>query len=149
MDLNAFRAWLRAPGREQQALIMGVLNVTPDSFSDGGRFDNLNAAVAHARKMVEAGADLLDVGGESTRPGSFPVAAEEQVARVLPVVRGIADLRLPVTISIDTTRSEVAAAALDAGAHLVNDVSAGRDDPAMLPLVAARETPIVLMHMQG
>jgi dihydropteroate synthase len=128
---------------------MGVLNVTPDSFSDGGRFDNVAAAVAHARNMAEAGADLLDVGGESTRPGSMPVAPAEQVARVVPVVRGIANLHLPLTISIDTTQSKVAAAALDAGAHVINDVSAGRDDPAMLPLVAARKAPIVLMHMQG
>jgi dihydropteroate synthase len=149
MDFDTFHAWLCSPALSRQTLIMGVLNVTPDSFSDGGQFDNLDTAVAHARCMVEAGAALLDVGGESTRPGSLPVAAQEQVARVIPVVQGIAELRLPVTISIDTTRSDVAAAALDAGAHVVNDISAGRDDPAMLPLVAGRQAPIVLMHMQG
>jgi dihydropteroate synthase len=128
---------------------MGVLNVTPDSFSDGGRFDNVAEAVDHAREMVDVGADLIDIGGESTRPGSLPVAPAEQVARVVPVVRAVAGLGLPVTISVDTTQGEVAAAALDAGAHLVNDISAGRDDPAMLPLVAARKVPVVLMHMQG
>jgi dihydropteroate synthase len=126
---------------------MGVLNVTPDSFSDGGRFATADAAVAQAQAMVDAGADMIDVGGESTRPGSVPVAADEQIQRVVPVITRIANL--PVTISIDTTRSAVAAAALDAGAAVVNDISAGRDDADLLPLVAARRVPVVLMHMQG
>jgi dihydropteroate synthase len=99
--------------------------------------------------MVESGADLIDVGGESTRPGSQPVAPDVQVARVVPVVRAITELGLPVTISVDTTRAAVAQAALDAGAHVLNDVSAGRDDVGMLPLAGSRECPIVLMHMQG
>ena len=150
MDLPAFRAWLRAPadGR-RRPLVMGVLNATPDSFSDGGRFLDPAAAAEHARRMAAAGADLIDVGGESTRPGSMPVEAGEQVARVVPVVRAIAGMHLPVTISVDTTRSAVAEAALDAGAHVINDISAGRDDEAMLPLAALRQAPIVLMHMQG
>jgi dihydropteroate synthase len=150
MEFDAFRAWLHAAdGRSRRPLIMGVLNVTPDSFSDGGRFEHVQAAVAHARAMVGSGADLIDVGGESTRPGSLPVDAAEQARRVVPVVRAIADAGLPVTISVDTTRAAVAEAAVDAGAHVLNDVSAGRDDPAVLPLCAAREVPVILMHMQG
>jgi dihydropteroate synthase len=126
---------------------MGVLNVTPDSFSDGGRFATTDAAVAQAEAMVEAGASVIDVGGESTRPGSLPVAADEQISRVVPVIGRIANLS--VTISIDTMRAAVAEAALDAGAALVNDISAGRDDADMLPLIARRGVPVVLMHMQG
>ena len=126
---------------------MGVLNVTPDSFSDGGRFATTDAAVAQAEAMVAAGADLIDVGGESTRPGALPVAADQQIKRVVPVIGRIANL--PVTISIDTMRAAVVDAALDAGAALVNDISGGRDDAAMLPLVAQRGVPVVLMHMQG
>jgi len=103
--------------------------------------------VAHAEAQVAAGADLIDVGGETTKPGSQPVPADEQVRRVTPVIRRIA--HLPVTVSIDTTRATVAAAALDSGAAVVNDISGGRDDAAMLPLVAARGVPVVLMHMQG
>jgi dihydropteroate synthase len=126
---------------------MGVLNVTPDSFSDGGRFATVDAAVAQAQAMVAAGADMIDVGGESTRPGSVPVAADEQIKRVVPVIERIANL--PVTISIDTTRAAVAQSALDAGVAVVNDISAGRDDGDLLPLVARRGVPVVLMHMQG
>jgi len=126
---------------------MGVLNVTPDSFSDGGRFPDPAAAAGEARRLVEQGADILDVGGESTRPGSDPVSEAEQIARVVPVIAAARDLRC--VVSVDTTRSAVAAAALDAGAALLNDVSAGRDDPAMLALAAARGVPIVLMHMRG
>src|SRR4051812_41053546 len=126
MNFNAFRAWLRTDRpHHRRPLIMGVLNVTPDSFSDGGRFPDVDGAVAHAREMIEAGADLIDVGGESTRPGSLPVAPDEQIARVVPVVRGISGLGLPVTTSVDTTRASVAEAALRAGAHVINDVSAG------------------------
>jgi dihydropteroate synthase len=140
-----FDNWLRRLDR--QTLVMGVLNVTPDSFSDGGRFASEESAVAHAREMADAGADLIDVGGESTRPGSQPVPEDEQIRRVVPVIRRIASL--PITISIDTTRSAVAQAALDAGAALVNDISAARDDGAMLPLLARRRVPVVLMHMRG
>ena len=149
MDRPGFESWLRDSSPHRRVLVMGVLNVTPDSFSDGGRFAARDAAVAHAVEMAEAGADLIDVGGESTRPGSQPVPAEEQIRRVVPVIEEIARRNLPVVVSIDTTRASVAAAALDAGAGVVNDISAGRDDAAMLPSVAERGVPVVLMHMQG
>jgi dihydropteroate synthase len=141
-----FCDWLADPRR--RPLVMGVLNVTPDSFSDGGRFLDVDAAVAHAVKMAEAGADLIDIGGESTRPGSEPVPAEEQVRRVVPVIAAVRT-RVPIVLSIDTTRSAVSEAALDVGATLLNDISAGRDDPDMLPLAARRGAPVILMHMQG
>src|SRR5690349_11019552 len=134
-----FHAWLTNPNRP--CLVMGVLNVTPDSFSDGAKYADAPAAVAHAKQMVAAGAALIDVGGESTRPGSQSVPAEEQIRRVVPVIREIAGLGA--IISIDTTRAAVAEAALDAGAAMVNDISAGRDDPDMLPLVARRGVPVV------
>src|SRR5688500_2928767 len=111
MSPASFANWLRDPNRPP--LVMGVLNVTPDSFSDGGRFAGAEAAVAHAREMVDAGADLIDVGGESTRPGSERVASAEQIRRVVPVIERIRDL--PAVISIDTTLAEVAAAAIDVG----------------------------------
>jgi dihydropteroate synthase len=131
-------------------MIMGILNATPDSFSDGGLHFQRDEAVAKGLSMAEEGADIIDVGGESTRPGSNPVSGEEQLARVVPVIRELR-LGLPerVLISVDTTLCTVAAAALDAGADFINDISAGRDDPGMLPLAAARRVPIVLMHMQG
>ncbi len=131
-------------GRPQ---VMGVINVTPDSFSDGGdRFD-VGRAVDDGLAMVEAGAAILDVGGESTRPGSAPIEADEELRRVLPVVRGLAGAGVPV--SIDTRRARVMAAALDAGARIVNDVTALAGDPDSLALVAARQVPVVLMHMRG
>jgi dihydropteroate synthase len=129
--------------------VMGVLNATPDSFSDGGRYPSVDAAVAAAADMVAAGADILDVGGESTRPGSLPVDPAEQIDRVVPVIQGIVAAGLPVVVSVDTTRAAVAAAALAAGATVVNDVSAGRDDPALLPVVAAAGADLILMHMRG
>jgi len=140
-----FKAWLASERRAP--LVMGVLNVTPDSFSDGGRYSEPASAIAHARQMIADGADLIDIGGESTRPGSERVPAEEQIRRVVPVIEQLRSLGE--TLSIDTTRSPVAAAALDAGAHLVNDISAGTDDPGMAALVAKRGCPVVLMHMQG
>jgi dihydropteroate synthase len=130
---------------------MGVLNVTPDSFSDGGSFVEPEPAAEHARVMAAEGADLLDIGGESTRPGAMRPNTATEIARVVPVVRRLRaaepTLRLPV--SVDTMRAEVAAAALDAGADLVNDVSGGLADPAMLTLVAERAAPVVLMHWRG
>jgi dihydropteroate synthase len=125
-----------------------VLNVTPDSFSDGGRFAEPGAALVHAEQMVADGADLIDVGAESTRPGSARVAAAEQLRRLAPIL-GQLRQRAPLILSIDTTLAPVAQAALDAGFDLVNDISAGRDDPAMLPLIAARRVPVILMHMLG
>jgi dihydropteroate synthase len=147
---DEFSSWLRgfsSTGR-RRTLVMGILNVTPDSFSDGGKFLNPAAALAHARSMAEAGADLIDVGGESTRPGALPVDAAEQIRRVAPVIAAIRR-ELPIAISIDTTRAAVAQAAFDSGANIINDISAGRDDADMLPLVSRRHVPIILMHMQG
>ncbi|MCC6579988.1 MAG: dihydropteroate synthase [Phycisphaeraceae bacterium] len=129
--------------------IMGILNVTPDSFSDGGEHNTLEAAVAHALTMFDEGADLIDIGGESTRPGSQRVLPEDQIARTVPVIRSLLQQLPGAIISIDTTRAAVAEVALDAGAMIVNDVSAGTDDPAMLALIARRGVPAVLMHMQG
>jgi dihydropteroate synthase len=127
---------------------MGILNLTPDSFSDGGRFIEPAAALSHARQMVQAGADWIDIGGESTRPGAARVPAQQQIARIVPVLRAIRS-HVTVILSIDTTLAPVAAAALDCGADAVNDISAGRDDPAMFELVAGRRVPMILMHMQG
>jgi dihydropteroate synthase len=129
--------------------IMGVLNVTPDSFSDGGVFDDDVAAIAHGRRLIGEGASMVDVGGESTRPGAAPVPAAEELERVIPVVEGIAHLGLPVQISIDTMKLAVAEAALDAGASYVNDVTAFRHDPDLAGLVADRGVDCCLMHMLG
>lgn len=128
--------------------IMGVLNVTPDSFSDGGRYAAVDDAVIHGLAMLDAGADVIDIGGESTRPGAVPVALEEEIQRVVPVVEGLrAQTHAP--IAIDTMKPAVARAALDAGADIWNDVSALRFDPGSLAVAAALECPIILMHMQG
>jgi len=129
-------------------LIMGVLNVTPDSFADHGRYFDQTAALAHARALVAAGADILDIGGESTRPFADPVPLDEELRRVLPVVETLAP-EIPVPISIDTYKAPVARAALEAGALIINDISALRFDPDMAPLAAARQAPVILMHMQG
>ena len=147
MTPEEFDSWLRTPARPP--LVMGVLNVTPDSFSDGGRFDSAGTACAEAEVIAAAGADLIDVGGESTRPGALPISEDEQIRRVLPAIRHIRQHIGSIAVSIDTTRSGVAQAAFDAGATLVNDISAGRDDAAMLQFVAERHLPVVLMHMQG
>jgi dihydropteroate synthase len=130
-----------------QVRLMGVVNVTPDSFSDGGLYLDPGAAIAHGRELAEAGADILDVGGESTRPGAAEVAVEEELRRVEPVVAGLAGLG--VEISVDTSKAPVAEVALDAGATIVNDVTALRGDPEMAGLVADRGVGIVLMHMVG
>ena len=129
-------------------VLMGVLNVTPDSFSDGGEFFGAELAVAHAEKMFDEGAQVIDVGGESTRPGSDPVSPEEELRRVLPVIQGILSARPDSIVSIDTYRSSIAEAALDAGARAVNDVTA-LGDPRMAGLMAERGCPIILMHMLG
>src|SRR5215212_1966147 len=129
--------------------IMGVLNVTPDSFSDGGTFDDAEDAVRHGRRLVEEGAAIVDVGGESTRPGAAPVPAAEELRRVVPVVEGLAALGLPARISVDTMKRAVARAAIDAGASYVNDVTAFRHDPELAGLVAERDLQCCLMHMLG
>jgi dihydropteroate synthase len=129
--------------------VMGVVNVTPDSFSDGGDFADRDAAIAHGLRLAAEGADLIDVGGESTRPGAEPVGVREELARVIGVVEGIRAGDAAVRISIDTAKAAVAAAALDAGADYVNDVTALRGDPDMAALVAEREVDVCLMHMLG
>ncbi|MEC9073135.1 MAG: dihydropteroate synthase, partial [Myxococcota bacterium] len=127
---------------------MAVLNVTPDSFSDGGCFLDPATALEQAASLSSAGADILDLGAESTRPGSLPVPAEEQLRRLIPVLRMLVD-RTEIPISIDTTSSEVAAKCLEAGAHMVNDVSAFRSDPQMIHLLAESGAPAVAMHSRG
>lgn len=126
--------------------MLAILNVTPDSFSDGGLLPTPRAVVAAARRFLRHGADALDIGGESTRPGAHPVPVDQQIARVAPAVRAIREAGIDAPITIDTTRAAVAAAALEAGADAVNDVSGGADDPGMLPLLAARAAGVVLMH---
>ena len=149
--------WLRAFGAARQAIaglqfetpvLMGILNVTPDSFSDGGRYDSHQAAVARAQEMVVQGADILDVGGESTRPGALEVEAEVEIDRIVPVIEAARSLQT-VPISIDTRKSAVAAAAHSAGANLVNDVSGFTFDPALAVLCRDRHLPVIVMHAQG
>jgi dihydropteroate synthase len=129
-------------------ILMGVVNVTPDSFSDGGWYLDPDKAVDHALKLVEEGAEIIDVGGESTRPGSEGVSAEEELRRVIPVIRGIRD-RSPVAISIDTMKSEVAQAALEAGAEMINDITGLHADPDLVRAAARRSASLVLMHIRG
>ena len=129
------------------ALVMGILNVTPDSFSDGGRWSHADAALAHADRLIAEGADLIDVGGESSRPGSDPVSLEDELARVVPVVRVLAE-RSSIPISVDTCKAEVARQALEAGARVVNDIS-GLRDPAMVEVCAGSDCGVVVMHMRG
>ncbi|MDT4974803.1 MAG: dihydropteroate synthase [Pseudonocardiales bacterium] len=135
------------PNRPDRIVVMGVLNVTPDSFSDGGRYASVDDAVAHAVKMRADGADLIDVGGESTRPGAQRVEAAEETRRVLPVVKALAAQGIP--ISVDTYRASVAAAAIEAGASVVNDVSGGLGDPDMARVVRDAACPWILMHWRG
>jgi dihydropteroate synthase len=129
--------------------IMGILNLTPDSFSDGGEFDTQEAAMAQVRRMLDAGAHILDLGGESTRPGAAEVPVDEEIARTAPVIRAIRSEGIDTPISIDTRKAPVARAALDAGAQLINDVSAFAFDPAMRGLAAETGAPVCLMHAQG
>ncbi len=128
--------------------IMGILNITPDSFSDGGKFFDPEAALDQARKMVEEGADIIDIGGESTRPFSEPVPPDEEIRRVVPVIEKLAS-KLSVPISIDTSKGEVAKRALDAGASMINDIFALRRDPEMAKTAARYKVPVILMHMKG
>ena len=146
MNISELNNWLLS--EDKQSLIMGILNVTPDSFSDGGQFLNKNSAIGHALKMIEEGADIIDIGGESTKPFSSPVSLDEELSRVLPVIE---DLRkeTDVCISIDTTKSEVANQALEMGASIINDVSAMEFDEKMIGIALKFDCPIVLMHMKG
>lgn len=146
------RDWFLAKGREvrcnERPLLMGIVNVTADSFYDGGRYAKSEEAVAHALELVEQGADILDIGAESTRPGAQPVSEQDELARVIPVVAELAR-RVMVPISVDTTKSKVAQFALDAGASIINDVSALRFDAEMAAVIARSGAGVVLMHMQG
>ena len=143
---------LRLPSRTlllgERTLVMGVLNVTPDSFSDGGIFLNADAAVARALEMERAGADILDIGGESTRPGSKGVSAKEELQRILPVLEKLRG-KIQIPISVDTSKSEVAEAAAAAGAEILNDVTALRNDPRIAEVASRRKLPLILMHMRG
>ncbi len=143
---------LRLPSRAlilgERTLIMGVLNVTPDSFSDGGHYLDPEAAIAHALDMERAGADLIDLGGESTRPGSEGVSAEEELRRILPVLEGLRG-KLKIPISIDTSKSQVAEAAVQAGAEIINDVTGLRADPGLAGVAKRRGLPLIMMHMRG
>ena len=130
-------------------VLFGILNVTPDSFSDGGEFFSAGPAVSHAEGLLDEGAHVIDVGGESTRPGSDPVSPEEEKRRVVPVVRGLLEARPGTRVSVDTYRASTAEAALDAGAAIINDVTALGGDPRMASVVAERGCPVVLMHMLG
>lgn len=132
----------------QRTYMMGILNVTPDSFSDGGKFNTTSAALTQAQAMVSAGADIIDIGGQSTRPGAEQISLETELERVLSVLELLRPL-IDVPISVDTTRSGVAKAAIQAGADMVNDISAGTFDPQMLPTVASLDVPIILMHIRG
>lgn len=129
--------------------IMGVLNVTPDSFSDGGAYQDVNAAVLHAKTMVAEGATIIDIGGESSRPGAQAVTADVELDRVLPVIQALVSQGLDVLLSIDTTKAVVAQHALDAGAHIINDITALRGDAAMPQVAAEMEAGVILMHMKG
>jgi dihydropteroate synthase len=133
---------------ERRTVLMGVLNVTPDSFYDGGRRLDAERAAAHGVALSEAGAEIIDIGGESTRPGARPVSAEEELGRVIPVIRALRKA-LSTVISIDTYKAPVARAALEAGADMINDISALRFDPEMAGLIGSENVPVVLMHMQG
>ena len=130
-----------------RTLVMGVINVTPDSFSDGGLFLDSKVAIAHAKQMLLDGVDIIDIGGESTRPGSERISAQEEIDRVLPVISELA--KTDAILSIDTMRAEVAKAAMSAGAHMINDVSGGKADPEMLVYVAQLTAPYILMHWRG
>jgi dihydropteroate synthase len=150
-DAGSVRQWRlrdRALTLDSRPLVMGIVNVTPDSFSDGGRFAKTEAAVAHGLDLVNDGADILDIGGESTRPGAIPVSAEEELARVLPVVEILAG-KISVPLSVDTSKAIVARQCLQRGAQIINDVTALAGDPEMAEVVRGEGAGAVLMHMQG
>jgi len=146
MNIKQFDDWLSSD--DKQSLIMGILNVTPDSFSDGGQYFEKNTAVEHALDMVENGADIIDIGGESTRPFSDPISLDDELSRVIPVIEGIRK-KSDVCISIDTTKSMVARKALNVGASIINDVSAMEIDPLMADVAKQFDCPLIIMHMKG
>ena len=146
MNINNFNDWLLS--KEKQSLIMGILNVTPDSFSDGGKYFEKNSAINYALEMIDNGADIIDIGGESTRPFADPVSLEEEISRVIPVIEGIRK-ESDICISIDTTKSQVANAALNSGACIINDISAMEVDPLMIGVAIKFDCPLIIMHMKG
>ena len=145
MNDNEFRSWLKSPSR---TLIMGILNLTPDSFSDGGQFNSIQKALDHTMSMIEAGADIVDIGGESTRPGSKPISFVEEIERTIPVIEEIRKIS-DCTISIDSYKSEVVEAALNVNANIVNDISGLTYDNKMAKLISNKKSPLILMHMKG
>ena len=145
MNRQEFQSWLK---HQSYTLIMGILNMTPDSFSDGGQFKSHDKAIDHALKMVEEGANIIDIGGESTRPGAEAVQLEEELSRTIPIIEAVR-LKSDCLISIDTYKSKVAKAALDAGADMVNDISGLTFDHNMASLVAERNVPVIIMHIKG
>ena len=148
MDATRWQVGGKVIDLTRRALLMGVLNVTPDSFSDGGEFFATEAAVKHGLAMAESGADIIDVGGESTRPGATPVSPNDEMERVLPVIEQLAQA-ISIPISIDTSKAAVARAAIDRGATIINDITGGRGDPEMFALAAEKQVALILMHMQG
>ena len=128
---------------------MGILNVTPDSFSDGGRFTNVKIAVDHALKMIDDGAHIIDIGGESTRPGSVPISEDEECGRILPVIESIKKINNNITISVDTYKASVAKKAIEVGSDIVNDISGLTFDPDMIPLLSKKDIPVIIMHING
>ena len=145
--LKSFYDWCQDPNRE--TLVMGILNVTPDSFSDGGLFYNTDEAVRHALQLIEYGIDIIDIGGESTRPGAEKISEEEEIQRIIPVVKQIRELSPEIIISIDTTKSMVAQKAIQFGANIINDVSGFSFDNKMIDVVRESKVPVIIMHMQG
>ena len=145
MNDNEFRSWLKSPSR---TLIMGILNLTPDSFSDGGQFNSIQKALDHTMSMIEAGADIIDIGGESTRPGSKPISFVEEIERTIPVIEEIRKIS-DCAISIDSYKSEVVEAALNVNANIVNDISGLTYDNKMAKLISDNKAPLILMHMKG
>ena len=145
--LKSFYDWCQDPNRE--TLVMGILNVTPDSFSDGGLFYNTDEAVSHALQLIENGIDILDIGGESTRPGAEKISEKEEIQRIIPVVKQIRELSPEIIISIDTTKSMVAQKAIQSGANIINDISGFSFDNKMIDVVRESKVPVIIMHMQG
>ena len=145
--VKSFYDWCQDPNRE--TLVMGILNVTPDSFSDGGLFYNTDEAVSHALQLIENGIDIIDIGGESTRPGAKKISEEEEIQRIIPVVKQIRELSPEIIISIDTTKSMVAQKAIQSGANIINDISGFSFDNKMIDVIRESKVPVIIMHMQG
>ena len=146
MNIYQLKDWLSNPSN---VLIMGVLNVTPDSFSDGGQFNEIDSAILHVDKMLKNGADIIDIGGESTKPGSEPVSANEESKRIVPIIKAIKNEYKDILISVDTYKSSVAKKAIEAGADFVNDISGLTFDDEMVSLLAQSDIPLVVMHING